>query len=369
LEERYARRISKLKEVAMAHDVDCLVLMPGTNLFYLTGISMHTSERASLLFIPTDDGDPAWFAPKLEFDKLTELSGIPNGMSWTDEAGPGTSLAELVAGLGYTGRESVVIGCENRSMRLLEWELLTGVLPCAKRKNADPLVASLRIKKDASEIQLMQKAAEIAEGALNAARQVLQPGITEREFAGIIRQELGNRGSDTAFGPSVAFGPNTGFPHSQLSDRVLADGELVWVDMGALYEGYCSDITRTFAVGEIDAELREIYDTVYEAQKEAREKAGPGMTATQVDALCRDIIAEAGYGEYFTHRTGHGLGIDVHEEPYMVAGSDLVLEPGMVFTIEPGIYLPGKGGVRIEDDVVVTEQGVRSLTTYKRYWL
>jgi Xaa-Pro aminopeptidase len=150
---------------------------------------------------------------------------------------------------------------------------------------------------------------------------------------------------------------------------VLREGDLAWIDMGAVHDNYCSDITRTFPVGTPDDELQQIYRVVYRAQKEAREKTRPGMTAGEVDSICRDVITATGYGEYFIHRTGHGLGLDVHEEPYIVQTSKLVLEPGMVFTIEPGVYLPGKGGVRIEDDVVVTDKGVESLTSYRRDWL
>jgi Xaa-Pro dipeptidase len=169
-----------------------------------------------------------------------------------------------------------------------------------------------------------------------------------------------------SFGSIIASGPRTASPHTSASGRVLQPGELLLFDCGVAHHSYMADITRTFAVGEPDPELVEIYEIVKKANAAARRYAGPGDRAEEIDGVARQVIERAGYGQHFIHRTGHGLGLEVHEPPYIVDGNDTVLRPGMTFTIEPGIYLPGKGGIRIEDDIVITEEGCESLTTFSR---
>jgi len=171
-----------------------------------------------------------------------------------------------------------------------------------------------------------------------------------------------------SFSPIVSGGPNSANPHASPTDRPVNRGDFLLFDWGAYVGGYASDITRTFPVGEMGPEMRRIYDLVQEANAAGRAAVRPGATCSEVDAAARRVIEAGGYGEYFIHRTGHGLGLQVHEAPFIVAGNERVLESGMTFTIEPGIYLPGRNGVRIEDDVVVTDDGGESLTTYSREW-
>jgi Xaa-Pro dipeptidase len=189
----------------------------------------------------------------------------------------------------------------------------------------------------------------------------------EKQIAALLRQELFNLGADSiAFGPIVSGGPNSASPHAAPTDRPLQAGDLLVIDWGCYKDGYPSDITRTFAVGDIEPELQRIYQTVKLANEQGKLTARPGVTGEAVDRAARDVIEDAGYGDYFIHRTGHGLGLEIHEPPDMVAGNTQPLAPGNVFTVEPGIYVTGRGGVRIEDNVVITADGSRSLTTYSR---
>jgi Xaa-Pro dipeptidase len=214
----------------------------------------------------------------------------------------------------------------------------------------------------------MQEAARIAECALSATLSAIKPGVTEKEIASKLVGRLLQYGSDPElpFFPIVSFGPNSANPHATPSNRVLKLGDLVLIDWGANTEHYFSDITRTFAMGDVNPELEQIADFVRKANAAGRSAVKAGISTSAVDLAARKVIDDAGYGEYFIHRTGHGLGRETHEEPYISQYDDTILKPGMVFTIEPGIYLPNRGGVRIEDDVVVTEDGCISLTHHPR---
>jgi Xaa-Pro dipeptidase len=223
--------------------------------------------------------------------------------------------------------------------------------------------------KDENEIAHMRRAAEIAERAMERLLDVgaLRPGRTELEVAADLQVAmLREGGQGEAFSPIVVAGPRSAFPHATPSNRPLAKGDLVIIDWGTTHEGYCSDITRTFVLGSPTPEMERIHDAVLAANQSGRLSIRPGMPAQEVDRAARRAITLAGYGEYFIHRTGHGLGLEVHEPPYVVEGNLDLLQPGMTFTVEPGIYLPGTGGVRIEDDVVVTETGSETLTTLTR---
>jgi Xaa-Pro dipeptidase len=214
----------------------------------------------------------------------------------------------------------------------------------------------------------MQEAVYIAQKALEETLPEIESGISERELAGKLVVALLANGSDPEmpFSPIVASGPNSANPHAFPTDRQLSKGDMLIIDWGANVGGYFSDLTRTFAVGGVNEEMSKIAQIVLDANVAARSKAGPGVPAQEIDQAARKVIESAGYGEFFTHRTGHGLGIEGHEEPYIREGNPVPLIPGMTFTIEPGIYLPGKGGVRIEDDVVVTNEGLLSFSDMPR---
>lgn len=225
------------------------------------------------------------------------------------------------------------------------------------------IVERLREVKDEAELQIMREAADLADRTFSHLLGWIRPGMQEREVA--LEMEIFMRrhgASSSAFDTIVASGERSALPHGTASDKLLALGEFVTFDFGAYYRGYCSDLTRTIMLGQPTERHREIYDIVREAQAHALEQIRPGMTGREADALARDIIARYGYADQFGHGTGHGLGMEIHEAPRLSKLSETVLVPGMVVTVEPGIYIPGFGGVRIEDDVVITDTGIEILT-------
>jgi Xaa-Pro dipeptidase len=251
---------------------------------------------------------------------------------------------------------------------MLELKFLENVDAGIKFVPGEACLAELRMWKDEAEQAAMQKAVNTAQDALEATLPVIKPGITERELAAELMVGLLREGSESQvpFAPIVASGPNSANPHATPSDRRLERGDQLIIDWGANIGGYFSDLTRTFAIGEPLDEMKRIAQVVLQANEAAREKAGPGIPAQDVDRAARQVIEDAGYGDFFIHRTGHGLGMEVHEHPYIREGNLLPLAPGMTFTIEPGIYLPGRGGVRIEDDVVITNDGILSFSDMPR---
>lgn len=227
----------------------------------------------------------------------------------------------------------------------------------------------LRVHKYSDEVAKIREAAAIADRALQAVIPLIRPGISEKALADHLEMAVRQAGgSKTSFDTMVVSGLRSALPHGRPTDKKLVAGELVTIDFGAVYQHYCSDMTRTFALGSVRDELKAMYDTVFIAQQSARDAVRPGMTCQELDAIARDIISAAGYGEYFSHNLGHGLGLDVHEAPAISPQNAQPLTPGMVITIEPGIYIPGLGGVRIEDDVLVTESGSEVLTQSPRAW-
>jgi Xaa-Pro dipeptidase len=252
-------------------------------------------------------------------------------------------------------------------MRVLELELLQRYAPGLTITHAEPVMGALRIVKDDGELAAMEKAVAIAENAIEQLIPQIKIGMTEKQVAALLTQlQLEGGAESIAFGPIVSAGPNSASPHAVPTERPLQAGDLLVIDWGCYVDGYPSDITRTFAVGEIEPEFKRIYEIVKMANEQGKAVACPGATGQDVDRAARDLIEDAGYGPYFFHRTGHGLGLEVHEPPYMMEGNEEPLAVGNVFTVEPGIYLTGRGGVRIEDDVVITPDGHRSLTTFPR---
>ena len=356
-------RQEKLSKALKAADLDGIALNPSQSLTYLTGLHFHLSERPVVgLFAP--DVPPRLVLPELEAAKITTLDFPLHAVTYGED--PATWAERYAEGFAADGLKTV--GVEDEAMRLLEYRLLSAALPETKFVDASEVIASLRMYKDETEISAMQTAAEIAESALKAATQEIKAGMTELEVASLLLQQLLKAGSagELPFQPIVSTGPNGANPHATPSKRKLQKGDLLVIDFGASYQGYFSDITRTFAIGEYSAEQEKVYNTVLAANQAGHAAAGPDVACEKVDQAARAVIEEAGYGEYFTHRTGHGLGMQGHEPPYIRAGNPMVLEPGMTFTIEPGIYLPERFGVRIEDDVLVTKNGLHSFTTFPK---
>lgn len=358
------QRLQRLTEQITAHGLDGLALMPGPNLTYISGIHTHVSERPILLFIPADD-DPAIIIPSLEAMKARD-AGISADriFDWNDADGYHGAFQQACAHLELA---DYMLGVEALHMRVLELQLLQRYAPGLQIAHAEPALAALRSVKDADEIAAMEKAIAIAEKGLQRLIPRIKIGLSERQIAAMLTQELLASGAESiAFGPIVAGGPNSASPHAMPTNRAIRAGDLLVIDWGVYVDGYPSDITRTLAVGPIDDELRRIYEVVKMANEEARRAVRPGVTGHQVDRVARDVIEDAGYGEFFFHRTGHGLGLEVHESPDMSQVNHEPIAAGNVFTIEPGIYLAGRGGVRIEDNVVATADGSRTLTSFTR---
>ena len=358
------QRLEQLRSLMADNGLDGIALVPGPNMLYFSGISSHVSERPIILFLPVA-GEPAIIIPTLEAMKARD-AGISEKriFGWNDQEGYKAAFQQVVTDLQLA---SWTLGVETLYMRVLEYELLQQFAPGVHIIHAEPSIYALRAIKDRTEIAAMEKAVMIAENAITALLPKIKIGMSEKQVAALLTQELLSGGAEAlAFGPIVASGPNSASPHAWPTDRPLQDGDLLVVDWGVTIDGYPSDITRTFAVGEIDDELKQIYDTVKLANKMGKQAAKPGATGQDVDRAARKVIDDAGYGEQFFHRTGHGLGLEGHEVPNMVEGNLEPLIPGNVFTVEPGIYLSGRGGVRIEDDIVVTQDGCLSLTTFTR---
>jgi Xaa-Pro aminopeptidase len=333
-------------------------------MFYLAGLDLHTKLRLTLALFPAE-GSPALVLPAMEAGRAEAAARAPLRLyPWRDEDGPDAALRQAVADLGLAGR---AVGVEHTVMRVFELRALEESAPGCRVHDATPVLASLRMVKDADELAAMRRAVQIVEDALRAALAQARAGMTERELAALWEQGIRAAGSTPSFDTTVASGPNGANPHHASGERRLQPGDLVVLDGGAYYQGYASDITRTVAVGPISAEARRAYELVLAANGAGREAASlPGATGERIDAAARQVIEQGGYGEYFLHRTGHGLGIDIHEPPFIVAGSREPLPPGATFTVEPGVYLQGRLGVRIEDDVVITPGGAECLTSFPR---
>lgn len=363
----YADRLAACQRRLTETAADAVVLVPSRNLEYLTGFAEEPSERALFLFL-TADHDPVFFAPELAAQQLADYTPIDDVRTWSDAEGPADPLGAVCSALGLDGGHLLVDG----TMWARFTQLLESSLPNATFGLADELLAEQRIRKDDAELAALRAAADAADTAMMAIRALGTDAIgqTEAELATRIEDELAAAGgTGPSFEPIVGSGPNGAMPHHTHGDRRIESGEPVVLDFGTRVDGYPSDQTRTVVFdGEPSADFRRVHDVVRRAQAAAIETVEPGVTAGTVDAAAREVIEAAGYGEEFIHRTGHGVGLDVHEEPTIVGGSDRLLEPEMVFSVEPGVYVPGEFGVRIEDLVVVTTEGCERLNTTPRGW-
>lgn len=354
--------VDQLRAAMRANGIKTTAIVPGANLQYLLGLSIHGSERLALAFVP-HAGPLAMVLPALEQPRAAaEAQADIRFYTWHDAEGFERALARCAADLDLGGR----LGIEYGAMRVFELRALEGVAT-VEAEDATHLLAGLRMVKDAAELRAMRAAVQAAELGLRAAIEAIRPGVTEREVADVWEQAMREAGSEgPSFATIVASGPNSANPHHTTSDRRLREGELIILDGGARVGGYISDITRTVALGTPSDEACRIYEIVRAANEAGRAAVQPGASGASIDAAARQVIAEAGYGDYFVHRTGHGIGIETHEPPYLHSASTEPLPVGATFTIEPGVYVAGVAGVRIEDDVVLTADGVEILTTFER---
>ncbi|MGZ4123461.1 MAG: M24 family metallopeptidase [Tumebacillaceae bacterium] len=352
--------MSRIREWMQDKNVSVMLITSPPNVFYLTGFDCHPHERFMALCLQAS-GEAHLFVPSLEKDKADQ-SGFGNVIAVSDTDNPMEKLGNVVGSGPFTQ-----FAVEKQYMTVARFEQLQAVFGDAGSVAAEDLMLDLRLRKDESELAIMKKAAEIADKAVAAGIAAIEVGKTEAELVTLIEATMKSLGATgPSFSTMVLTGDNSALPHGVPGNRTIQEGDFVLFDLGAVYEGYCSDITRTVVVGEPSDEQLVIYETVLAANLAGIAATKPGLPAMVVDIAARQTIEQLGYGEYFTHRVGHGLGIEIHEFPSMHGENTTVMVPGMTFTIEPGVYVPGVGGVRIEDDVVVTETGVEILTSYPK---
>jgi Xaa-Pro aminopeptidase len=345
-------RLNRVRAAVAAAGLDALLVSPGPDLRYLTGYDALPLERLTCLVV-RPDADPVVVVPRLE---RPAAQASPLGaagvqlLAWEETDDP----YALVAGLLPRARK-VAVDDQMWAEKVLGFRR---VMPKAAQSLAGVVLRQLRMRKSAMEVDALRRAAAAIDSVHAEVHRWLKPGRTERQVGADIADAILAAGHATVDFVIVGSGPNGASPHHELSDRVVKPGDPVVVDIGGTtHEGYCSDETRTYVVGEPEAEVLAFYAVLKSAQEAACQWARAGVTAESVDAAARDVIEAGGYGVAFVHRTGHGIGLSTHEEPYIVAGNTEVLEPGMAFSIEPGIYLEGRYGARIEDIVVVTDPG------------
>ena len=343
---RYADRLARVRDGLERHEAAWLLVPPSGDFRWLTGAAARSTERLVVLAVPRR-GDPFCLVPRLEADALAAECPWLELEVWEEREDP---LARLARRLDLESKPRLLLGDGFRTASLLA---LVARTEC---RTAGAVLGTLRLIKDADEIRAAQKAGRDADRVIEEAADFMRPGMTERRIERFIFERFEDLG-DAAPWAIVASGPHAALPHHMTSARTLREGDVVVLDLGATVEGYGSDITRTFWLGDPPAEAERVYETVLQAQRAGVAACRDGVPAEAVDRAARGVIEAAGYGEFFVHRTGHGVGLEIHEPPYLVAGNLEPLRSGMVHSVEPGIYLPGRFGVRIEDLVVVGADG------------
>ncbi len=350
-------RLARVADAVRASGLDVLLLTPGPDLRYVTGYDAKQLERLTCLVVPAD-GDPFLLVPRLE---LKAAQASPAGaldletVTWGETELPFGMIKSRVG-------DPRSIGLSDR-MWALHVLQFADVFPTASQRLASTVLSPLRIRKSAAEVGALLAAGAAIDRVHANVPAWLKPGLTERQVGARIAEAILAEGHVQVDFVIVGSGPNAASPHHEVSDRVIEDGDVVVVDIGGtMPSGYCSDCTRTYAVGHAPDDFLKYYEVLKRAQEAATLHVRPGVTAESVDRAARDIIAGAGYGEWFIHRTGHGIGLESHEDPYIVEGNTVPLEPGMAFSIEPGIY-PGPHGARIEDIVVCADATTGDPTT------
>jgi Xaa-Pro aminopeptidase len=362
----FADRLARAATAAASAGIDALLVTPGADLRYLVGYQALPLERLTCLVVPAS-GDPVLVVPALE-ERAAEASGAADHVALATHGETDDAFRLVARRLAAAlGRVPSAVGVSDRmwAQQVLRFR---EVLPEAKQCLAGDVLRPLRLRKLPDEIDALRRAGAAIDRVHSRMGEWLRPGRTEAEVARDIADAILAEGHATVNFVIVGSGPNGASPHHHVSGRVIEPGDPVVIDIGGtMPDGYCSDCTRTYVAGEQPpSDFADYYDVLLAAQRASVAHVRPGVTAHSVDAAARQVIADAGYGELFIHRTGHGIGLEEHEEPWIVEGSPVILEPGMCFSIEPGVYSPGRHGARIEDIVVVTADGVERLDTIDR---
>jgi Xaa-Pro aminopeptidase len=334
--------------------IDALLVSVGSDLPYLTGYRAMPLERITALVV-TVSGDAVLFVPELEAARVSTFLDV---RPWAETDDPFDRIAGVLPERG-----TIAVGDQMWSTFLLAVQQRR---PDARFVDAEPMMASLRVVKDNEEIAALRDAGRAVDGVADHLAGLRFTGHTEREMSRVVADLVLSSGHESVSFAIVAAGPNGASPHHEASDRIIEPGDAVVVDFGGRLRGYGSDTTRMYVAGEPPDGFVAAYDVLAEAQRAAVDAVRPGVTAASIDTAARSIIAEAGFGENFIHRTGHGIGLDAHERPYIVGGNATPIRTGMAFSIEPGIYVPDRWGMRIEDIVVATDDGVERLNRSSR---
>jgi len=350
----YLDRLARVRAAMAEHDIDTVLLSVGHDLPYLTGYTAMPLERLTMLVVPRDAA-VTMVIPALEAPRVSEVPGVFDLLPWGETEDPTAVVARLAA-----GSSRIAVGDQMWARFLVE---LLPQLPGAKYSRAVDVVGSLRMAKDQAEIDALADAAAAVDRIAGELQRGEIPlvGRTEAQVSAHLGRRIIEEGHDVVNFAIVAAGENAASPHHHPGSRVIRENEIVLCDFGGTMAGYCSDTTRCVFTGDVVADVAEAYEVLHEAQRVGAQAGVVGTPCEDVDRATRRVIDDAGYGEYFIHRTGHGIGMEAHEDPYIVEGNSLPLEVGHAFSVEPGIYVPGKWGMRLEDIVVATDDGPRRL--------
>lgn len=353
-------RMQALYDYMNERQLDALLVTLPKHVYYLTGYLSDPHERMLAVVMPRGE-EPFLFAPALDREAAEASSSLGRIVTHDDTENAYEVLSRrLPSGIRR-------LGIEKGHLTVSQFEALSGVIGADAYDDAGAALLALRAVKSAEEIERMRKAARLVEDVLRAGLERFKVGMTEIELVAELDYQMKKLGAQgPSFDTTVLAGEKSAMPHGEPGTRPIREGGLLLCDLGVYLDGYASDITRTFAVGDIGPKLRDVYDTVLQANLAGIAAVREGVAYSAIDKAARDAIAARGYGEYFTHRLGHGLGLDIHEYPSMHGANHDSAKAGVAVTIEPGVYLPGVGGVRIEDDVVVTAEGADVLTSFPK---
>ncbi|MET3208756.1 UNVERIFIED_CONTAM: Xaa-Pro dipeptidase [Paenibacillus sp. PvR008] len=353
-------KVTRLYDELKSQSWDGLLVTDPKHIYYLTGFASEPHERFLGLVLLRDE-EPELIVPALDAEAAHAASSVTRISTHTDTDNPYDLLRQR------TGAGVKMFALEKEHVSVLRYEQLHTAIGAAQYVDLGPVLQDMRVRKTPEEVRRLKHAAQLVEDALRHGLTHVREGVTEVELVAEIEYQMKKIGADgPSFDTTVLSGPKTALPHGVPGTRKLQHGDLLMFDMGVYSDGYASDITRTFAFGKLSAELETIYQTVLRSNEAGIAAIRPGVSCASVDQAARAVVEAAGYGPAFNHRVGHGLGMSVHEYPSVHGGNEDLLHEGFVFTIEPGIYVPGLGGVRIEDDVLVTSDGVEVLTSFPK---
>jgi Xaa-Pro dipeptidase len=355
-------KIQQIQQFLKEKNIDAAFVTTPDNVFYFSGFDSDPHERLLGVMI-FQDAEPFIICPKMEVPDALAAGWSFEAVGHTDTDNAWHIVRDAIAARGVTISSMAI---EKAHLTVERLEALTELYPSANFLRLDDQINAMRVIKSEDELEKLREAAKLADYAIEVGVNEIAEGKTEMEILNAIESAIKAKGYSMSFDTMVLAGEKSASPHGVPGDRKIQKGDFILFDLGVIYEGYCSDITRTVAFGTPSDAQVDIYNTVRKANEDAIAAVKPGVRAMDLDKVARDVITDAGYGEYFTHRLGHGLGISVHEFPSINGANELALEPGTVFTIEPGVYKSDVTGVRIEDDVVVTDTGVEVLTKYTK---